>query len=184
MLEYFNTFNSAYLLFAAEIMFPTGSPGPAPYDPSSVQAMVKYGYHSGDYKYFNFGRYPRVYNQIYGASSGNMTYQSPIFHHVLLVDLTPGRTVYYIVGNDKDGWSNERSFPVFDDSKTSTRIAVWGDIGQTSNSSLTLDALAARNPDLILNLADFTYAGKNMLSFLLHPLRFREIYFYVYRLGS
>lgn len=78
----------------------------------------------------------------------------------MLTGLSPGQTYYYIVGNDNDGWSPESSFTVMDPTATSIRIGVWGDIGQTANSSATFDALMGRNPQLIINCGDFSYAGE------------------------
>ena len=150
------------MYFAADVMFPTGDPGPAPYDPKMVPAIVKYGTSSGKYNATVTGQNSVVYNQIYGPKSGNLTYQSPIIHHVLLTGLVDDATYYYIVGNDMYGWSAEKSFKMYNRAATTIRVGVWGDIGDTANSSATLDSLAARNPDIILSMADFTYADTHL----------------------
>ena len=137
-------------------MFPTGETGPAPYNPSSVDAYVKYGVAPSTYNSTVKGQNSVVYNQIYGPNSGNLTYQSPILHHVLLTGLVPGRKYFYVVGNDVNGWSPESSFTMFPSSSPSIRIGVWGDIGQTANSSTTFDNVVSHSPDIILNMADFT----------------------------
>ena len=40
-------------------------------------------------------------------------------------------------------------------------FGVFGDLGDTANSSTVRDHLLAANPDFILNTGDFTYAGKS-----------------------
>ena len=42
--------------------------------------------------------------------TGYTMYQSPIFHHVILPNLMPGATYYYVVGSPSHGWSTETSF--------------------------------------------------------------------------
>ena len=42
------------------------------------------------------------------------------------------------------------------------RIGVFGDLGQTANSSTTIAHLITNNPDIILMVGDFTYAGVSM----------------------
>ena len=39
-------------------------------------------------------------------------------------------------------------------------FGVFGDLGDTANSSTVRDHLLAANPDFILNTGDFTYAGE------------------------
>ena len=39
-------------------------------------------------------------------------------------------------------------------------FGIFGDIGDTANSSDVRDHLLAANPDVILNTGDFTYAGE------------------------
>ncbi len=40
-------------------------------------------------------------------------------------------------------------------------FGVFGDLGDTANSSTVRDHLLAANPDFILNTGDFTYAGES-----------------------
>lgn len=87
----------------------------------------------------------------------------------MLTGLAPATTYYYVVGNDNDGWSTEKSFTTIAPNATTLRIGVWGDIGQTDNSSATFNALAARNPQVIINTADFTYSGKGLCALSTAP---------------
>jgi len=41
-------------------------------------------------------------------------------------------------------------------------FGVFGDLGDTANSSTVRDHLLAANPDFILNTGDFTYAGESL----------------------
>ncbi|KAL4425608.1 hypothetical protein ABPG75_009624 [Micractinium tetrahymenae] len=130
----------------AEAVFPTGSaPSRPPYDPTSVAAYVKYGVQSGKYAWTIRGNDSTVYSQVYDARGGGTTYLSPILHHVRLSNLKPGVTYFYTVGNDADGWSPEKSFtlpkPGFP-----LRFGFIGDLGETANSSDTLQHLAYSNP--------------------------------------
>lgn len=97
------------------------------------------------------------------------SYASPLLHHVLLKDLTPGQTYFYrVLGTPDDlgaGSSNtdapvasqlfnftmpKGSFPL--------RLGVVADPGQTHNSSEVLQALIASQPDLVMLGGDFGYA--------------------------
>mmetsp|Transcript_9969 Transcript_9969/g.25744 ORF Transcript_9969/g.25744 Transcript_9969/m.25744 type:complete len:152 (+) Transcript_9969:3876-4331(+) len=44
------------------------------------------------------------------------------FHSALLTSLVPGETVYYRVGSDEFGWTEETSFVAFDGSRKETRM--------------------------------------------------------------
>ena len=41
-------------------------------------------------------------------------------------------------------------------------FGIFGDIGDTANSSTVRDHLLAANPDFILNMGDFVYAGEEL----------------------
>ena len=71
---------------------------PAPYDPETVQSVVRWGTLSGNLTNEEQQNHRLVYAYVYGPETGNTTYQSPILHHVLLSDLEPDTTHYYSVG--------------------------------------------------------------------------------------
>ena len=102
--------------------------------------------------------YTYKYPAIDGPLNGEGTvYQSPILHHVLVENLTPGQTYFYKVGSDKYGYSDVYNFTVPKREYPFT-IGVTADLGQTANSSTTLDRLMAANPDVAILVGDLSYA--------------------------
>ena len=138
------------------------TPPPA-YDPTSVGAVVIFGLESGNLgeKKSVRGNTSLVYSYAYGEDAGGYTYQSPILHHVLLEGLLPGRTYFYRVGSEEWGFSDEMSFTSFNPEAKSLRIGIFGDIGDTANSSATVEALTLeRQTDLVISLGDVVYADR------------------------
>ena len=83
--------------------------------------------------------------------------QSPIIHHVVVDNLKPGTTYFYSVGSDKYGFSDVMNFTVPKNQYPFT-FGVVADVGQTSNSSMTMNRTLADNPDALLWIGDLSYA--------------------------
>lgn len=80
-------------------------------------------------------------------------YNSAFFYNVEINHLTPGVTYYYQLPGDCNIYSfkiPEHKFPM--------TIGVFGDLGVTQASQLTVNALVAMNPDVIINTGDLSYA--------------------------
>ena len=154
----------------APMKAPTPTP-PTPYNASSVAAYVIYGATSGEYTHIVKGSHSNTYTYKYDdiyvdgvKDATGYSYASPIIHHVLLGGLALATTYYYVVGNPKDGFSDEMSFMTADPKSTMLRIGVFGDLGDTLNSSNTLASVMNYNADLILNTGDFIYADVHLSS--------------------
>ncbi|KAL4419216.1 hypothetical protein ABPG77_010658 [Micractinium sp. CCAP 211/92] len=133
---------------------------PQPYDPATVRSVVRWGTVRGNLTEREEQDHQLVYTYVYGPEAGNTTYQSPILHHVLLHDLEPDTRYFYSVGDDEHGWSEELSFRTLGTAGAyPLRIGVIGDLGETANSTQTLEGLDAEEPDIVLLVGDFSYAN-------------------------
>jgi len=139
-----------------------------PYDPDTVTSTVKYGTSADDLSN-TVSRGDEgvladavVYMYQYNADAGEIdglgtVYNSPILHHVILQDLTPGQRYFYSVGSEEYGFSGVYNFTV-PARKYPFKFGVMADIGQTYNTSVTLERTAQDNPDALLHLGDLSYA--------------------------
>ncbi|EFN56155.1 hypothetical protein CHLNCDRAFT_144837 [Chlorella variabilis] len=128
---------------------------------TGVAAYVKLGTAPGRYHKTAKGKHSLVYRYVYGPDAGNTTYQSPILHHVLLRGLKPGKTYFYVVGNEDQGWSQEFNFTTLRQ-EFPIRLGLVGDLGQTSNTSTTLQQLVGSKPDMVVLTGDFSYADDHL----------------------
>lgn len=141
---------------------------PAPYDPDSVQSIVEYGTAANalttKVNGTNDGKTSKrvTYNYVYNAESGSIdgmgtVYESPILHHVLLPDLTKGQQYFYRVGDPTNGFTKVYNFTV-PELKYPFTIGILADVGQTYNSSVTYQRLAANKPATAILVGDLSYA--------------------------
>ncbi|KAK9805338.1 hypothetical protein WJX73_003577 [Symbiochloris irregularis] len=82
-------------------------------------------------------------------------------HHVKLDQLQPNTTYYYRCGDPDRSWSSEHSFTTpqaVSGAAFPQRIGITGDLGQTFNSSSTLEHLVANQPPVVMLVGDFSYA--------------------------
>ena len=139
----------------------------APYDPMTVSSVVRYGLTEtlGDTAVGGQdgvqGR-STVYTYEYPADAGALdgqgtVYSSPIIHHVVLDNLNPGSTYFYSVGSEEYGFSDIFNFTV-PQNKYPFRMGVIADVGQTYNSSDTLERTLGDAPDIVLLVGDLAYA--------------------------
>jgi hypothetical protein len=147
---------------------PAAAP-PPPYDPAAVAAVVELGFAPGAYERSLEGGpgASLVYNYSYRAEAGGVAYASPIIHHVLVGALPPGRRTFYRVGNDADGWSREFAFTVPGAPAAAIRLGVFGDIGQTLNSTATLAVMEALDTSAVLTVGDLSYVVVVVVVFVL-----------------
>ncbi|KAK9824485.1 hypothetical protein WJX72_010710 [[Myrmecia] bisecta] len=98
----------------------------------------------------------------YHNNNPTYNYSSPLFHHVLLSNLAPSTTYFYRVGEANDGGqSQEFTFTTMPPPGTYPfALGVVADLGQTYNSSTTMQHLAASEPLAWILVGDFTYADE------------------------
>lgn len=80
-------------------------------------------------------------------------YNSPFLYNVRISNLSPGVKYYYQLPGD----CNVYSFMI-PECKYPMTIGVFGDIGVTQASQLTVNALVAMNPAVVINTGDLSYA--------------------------
>lgn len=146
------------------------SPPPA-YDVDAVDSVVEYGLEGevGFQGRVVGGLDPLlstriVYNYTYSAINGPVdgrgsVYQSPILHHVVVSGLKPGATYVYRVGSETFGFSDVMNVTVpalFH--PYPFKIGVVADLGQTRNSSLTVERMLDWKPDIAVLAGDLSYA--------------------------
>jgi acid phosphatase type 7 len=128
------------------------------------QHLVKYGFHSGDYTLYSNGYSQQYYN----------TYH----HHVILTPtLQPNTRYYYIVGDEKGGYSKEFTFlsPNNHEDEPVTFL-VYGDLGvwySYDTMSYIQKEVDNENIDLIVHSGDIGYADD---SFLHNGCRIKSCY--------
>jgi hypothetical protein len=103
------------------------------------------------------------------ATGFSSSYYESFNHHVVLNTLTPGSTYYYIVGDDKEGWSEEFTFV---STKPNSELHgnfsffIFGDLGLTNGDPTNTYINANKeNVDLIWHAGDVSYADDSFL----HP---------------
>eukprot|EP00043_Microstomoeca_roanoka_P030120 m.24780 g.24780 ORF g.24780 m.24780 type:complete len:455 (+) comp9741_c0_seq1:152-1516(+) len=90
-------------------------------------------------------------------------YTSGLIHHAKIDNLKPSTKYYYRCGTDSNGYSNTYSFTTPPAVGTPAYVfSVMGDLGQTVNSSATLDHIQAdNNVNLTLLIGDLSYADSS-----------------------
>ncbi|KAL4437040.1 hypothetical protein ABPG75_004179 [Micractinium tetrahymenae] len=142
-------------------------PGVRPANPKAVGSWVFWGEQPGQYTMNATSNLSLAYVASYtNASLDQLSYASPILHHVLVTGLAPGSTLYYVVGDPELGALSQEAAITVPPAPTLDslpfRIGVIADVGTTLNSSDTLAHLAASKPQLA-QLA----AGKPQLVWLI-----------------
>lgn len=118
-------------------------------------SIVRYGTTSGAYTL-----------EATGTSS---TYYKTYDHHVKLSNLSPATTYYYVVGDEKGGFSQEFSFksaPLSSALRQSWSFFGFGDLGMV-NGQATLDYLANKKDEVefIWQFGDESYADDAFLHY-------------------
>ena len=128
---------------------------PPPPTPARSFPQVEYGTDPAALtKRKTFNR-TEAYVQTYPDS----TYASGAWHHVVLSGLVPGTRYHYRVGSAEGGWSPIASFIAPPRAATyPMKFGVIGDLGQTYNSSTTIQHLIDSNPRFVVLTGDFCYA--------------------------
>jgi len=94
-------------------------------------------------------------------------YESPALHWALLSDLKPNSRYFYQVGDAKGGWSKVFYFDTEDPSPVTPsnplNVAIFADVGVTSNSHMVFDAMKKENERLnfkyLVLAGDLSYAN-------------------------
>ncbi|XP_057534794.1 purple acid phosphatase 15 [Amaranthus tricolor] len=132
-----------------------------PLNPESVKSVVHYGTLKYPLIHEATG-YSQVYSQLY-PFEGLQNYTSGIIHHVRLTGLKPSTLYYYRCGDPylsaMSGLFHFRTMPIPGPNSYPAKIAVFGDLGLTYNSTATISHVASNNPDLLLLVGDVTYAN-------------------------
>ena len=105
-------------------------------------------------------RYTTSYSQIYAPNgvAQARNYTSPLLHHTPLPNLMSGTTYYYTCGSAASGMSAEYSFTTAPAPGPAYPLVlgVVADVGQTVNSSITLQHLADSKPRYVTLIGDLT----------------------------
>ncbi|CAI0561079.1 unnamed protein product, partial [Linum tenue] len=114
-----------------------------PLDPTTVGSIVRYGKHRYPLRHEAKGK-SLVYSQLY-PFEGLQNYTSGIIHHARLTamsDIYSFRTMPA---------SGPKSYP--------RKIAIFGDLGLTYNTTATISHVKSNNPDLVVLVGDVCYAN-------------------------
>ncbi|CAN1269531.1 Purple acid phosphatase 15 [Linum perenne] len=132
-----------------------------PLDPGTVGSMVRFGVHRYPLSHVATGK-SLVYSQLY-PFEGLQNYTSGIIHHVRLTGLKPSTRYYYSCGDPSIGEMSDvhsfRTMPVSGPKSYPKRIAIFGDLGLTYNSTATISHAMNNDPDLMVLVGDVTYAN-------------------------
>lgn len=114
-------------------------------------ATVKYGLQSGQYTFVSQGY--------------SVSYYQTFHHHVVLPNLKPSTTYYYIAGDEAGGFSSENHFVTAPATpETSFTAAIYGDMG-LSNSESTFNQIQklVDGIDIFWHVGDISYADDMIL---------------------
>lgn len=142
----------------------TASPVPGyAADQAGPGNLVSYGTMPGMYTTNVTSTTITSYTQTYNFTNANpiLNYSSPLFHHVVLQDLTPNTKYYYICGDPRLGMSNEFNFtspPALGEDSYPMVLGVVADTGLTPNTTVTIQHLVDSKPQVWTLIGDFSYA--------------------------
>jgi len=138
---------------------------------------LKWGFQTNSYPFINQSQ-PFTYksDQLCGPPATTYGWRDPgTLHTVVITDLQPMTSVYYIVGSDATGWSEEFSFnsPIIPSPQNGVKLIAYGDLGkgemdgslehweEVPSLNTTKNVLAKVNNegfDLVLHIGDIAYA--------------------------
>ncbi|EIE18216.1 Metallo-dependent phosphatase [Coccomyxa subellipsoidea C-169] len=133
----------------------------------TLASVVVYGNESGWYDGVASGE-ATAYVQTYP----DFSYISGTFHHVRLTGLQPNASYYFKCGDPGVAMSRELRFATPQPPGPAAfpqRIGVIADLGQTHNSSATLQHLIQSQPPVVLLVGDLTYADNYFTNGTLRP---------------
>jgi hypothetical protein len=104
-----------------------------------------------------------VYLRKYEAEHArDFSYLSPHIHHARVTGLEPGKTYFYRVGNETSR-SSLFNFTTLPSVNYPFKFGLVADLGQSTNSSDTVDQLLASSLHALLNVGDLAYADRYSL---------------------
>jgi len=89
-------------------------------------------------------------------------------HFVILTDLTPDTTYYFVCGDSQGGWSSLSNFTTAPNTKKPFSIAVYGDMGIDYSQNTTARLIAAAEQgmyDWVFHVGDISYADDHVFWF-------------------
>jgi len=106
-------------------------------------------------------RYQAVgtHHQIEGLEDGRW------IHWVELTGLKAGSTYYFVAGDARNGFSEERKFATVPDGQQKLRFAVGGDMGTGPALDVLLREAALREPNFAVVGGDIAYAGDRLTNY-------------------
>jgi len=128
----------------------------SPPDLATVASQVQWGTSRSDLSHTASGDRTNYIGDYEGAQ-----YVSGIFHHVKVEVLQPEVTYFYRCGDAAKAWSEVMSFKMpkaVGPESFPQSIGIIGDLGQTYNSSSTLDHLIANDPAVVFLVGDYSYS--------------------------
>ncbi|CAL1412032.1 unnamed protein product [Linum trigynum] len=132
-----------------------------PLDPTTVGSIVRYGKHRYPLRHEVKGK-SLVYSQLY-PFEGLQNYTSGIIHHARLTGLRPDTMYYYRCGDPSIGAMSDiysfRTMPASGPKSYPRKIAIFGDLGLTYNTTATISHVKSNNPDLVVLVGDVCYAN-------------------------
>ncbi|CAI0561075.1 unnamed protein product [Linum tenue] len=132
-----------------------------PLDPTTVGSIVRYGKHRYPLRHEAKGK-SLVYSQLY-PFEGLQNYTSGIIHHARLTGLRPDTMYYYRCGDPSIGAMSDiysfRTMPASGPKSYPRKIAIFGDLGLTYNTTATISHVKSNNPDLVVLVGDVCYAN-------------------------
>ena len=99
----------------------------------------------------------QTYN--FSNANPNLNYSSPLFHHVVLQNLTPSTLYFYKCGDPTLGMSGELNFtspPAVGDTSYPMVLGVVADTGLTPNTTVTIQHLVDSKPQVWTLIGDFS----------------------------
>ncbi|CAI0561073.1 unnamed protein product [Linum tenue] len=128
---------------------------------SNSGSIVRYGKHRYPLRHEAKGK-SLVYSQLY-PFEGLQNYTSGIIHHARLTGLRPDTMYYYRCGDPSIGAMSDiysfRTMPASGPKSYPRKIAIFGDLGLTYNTTATISHVKSNNPDLVVLVGDVCYAN-------------------------
>jgi hypothetical protein len=110
--------------------------------------------------WFNYRNVTVPYTGLGQYNNPYLVYDSPVLHTVTLDNLVPGKHYFYRVGGSCEvfGFTLPRAAPSKSVSLYPFTFGVSADVGQTNVSIMSIDAISALQPDVVLLPGDLSYA--------------------------
>ncbi|MCB0392630.1 MAG: fibronectin type III domain-containing protein, partial [Bdellovibrionales bacterium] len=102
---------------------------------------------------------PDAYNYKIPSRVGEINNINRSYHHVQLRSLTPNSTYYFVVGDEKIGFSQEYKFRTLPNDHTPIKILTGGDMSTGDKVNKVPEYAMTKEPHVILIGGDIAYAN-------------------------